>query len=325
MATTAGITAGIAAGVVSDSTQQFLRAFTLIVTNRSGNGLDLSQFRVKFSVKRSSAQTPNAADIRVYNLSQDAAIRIRSEFKQVILQAGYEGNFGTIFKGNIKQVIIGRESATDTFIDIIAGDGDTWYNYAIVNKTIAADSNQQDQVNACVASGAALGVTAGGNTLVGNTPKLPRGKVMFGNTRDYLRNAAQTSNNNWSVQNEQIVFVPKTSYLPGQAVEITSKTGMIGTPEQTNEGVNVKCLINPQIPVSGRIKLNNYTVQLLKLNLTLTPGSQTNTAAPLSSNGVYFVLALEHSGDTRGVEWYTKIICLYVDSTTVFLNSVGNG
>lgn len=309
----------------TDSTQQYIRKFTLLVSNTQGNGLDLSNLRVKFSVKRSSAETPNAADIRVYNLEQQTAIKIRSEFTQVVMQAGYEGNFGQIFRGNIKQVIIGRESATDTFVDIIAGDGDLWYNFAIVNATLAKGATQGDQVTACLKSGAALGVGAGGNSALFATPKLPRGKTMFGNSRSYMRDAAQTTQNSWSIQDEQIVFVPLKTYLPGTAPQINANTGMIGTPEQTNEGVNVKCLINPKIPVSGRIQLDNSTIQRIRINLTLTPGSATNTAAPLASNGVYFVLAIEHCGDTRGIDWYTKLICLYVDSTTVFLNSVGNG
>lgn len=309
---------------MADPTLQYLRAFNLLVSNVQGKGLDLSDFRVKFSIKQSTAETPNAADIRVYNLASQTALQVQKEFTQVVVQAGYPGNIGVIFKGNIKQVIIGRENATDTFIDIVAGDGDLSYNYAVVNATIAKNSTQQDQVNACLNATAPLGVTGGGNSKLPQTIKLPRGKVLFGNAKNYLRDAAQTTNNDWSFQNEKLVFVPKKSYLPGTAVVITSDTGMIGTPEQTNEGVNVKCLINPNIKIGGRIKLDNTTIQRLKVSLTLTPGSATNTAAPLPSNGVYFVLALEHSGDTRGIEWYTKVICLYIDSTTVFINSVGN-
>jgi hypothetical protein len=309
----------------NNSAQQYLRKITLLVSTDSGKALDLSQLRIKFSVKQSSAETPNAAEIRVYNLSAETAIQVQSEFKNVILQAGYNGNFGVIFQGNIKQVIIGRESQQDTFIDIIAGDGDLAYNFAIVNTSLAAGSTQNDQIAAAVASMAKLGVTAGGNSTVKSGVRRPRGKVMFGNSRNYLREAAATTRNAWSIQNGQIVYVPIASYLPGTAVLITDQTGMIGTPQQTTQGVNVKTLLNPFIKISGRIQLDNKTVQLLKVNLTLTPGSTTNVATKLSSNGIYFVLAVEHNGDTRGIEWYTNVICLYVDSTTVFTNSVGNG
>lgn len=299
---------------------QYLRACTLIVSTASGQGLDLSALRIKFSVKRSDTVTPNTADIRVYNLDESTAILIRKEFTRVVLQAGYQSNFGVIFQGNIKQVILGRESATDTFIDIVAGDGDRAYNFAIVATTLKAGSNQNDQIKA-----AALAMSAKGTTLghVGDLPpnQLPRGKVMYGNARKYLSNAADNTGKIWSIQDEVVVFNGKSTYLPGTAVVLTSKTGMIGTPQQTNEGVNAKCLLNPNIKIGGRIKIDNASIQRFKINLAV-PNSPANIPAPLTADGVYYVLVAEHSGDTRGVEWYTSLVCLNINVTTNPINSV---
>ena len=304
---------------------QYLRAITLLVADVTGNALDLSQFRIKFNVKQITSQTPNAAEITVYNLSLDTAISIRAVAKRVILQAGYNSNFGEIFVGNIKQVIIGRESATDSFINIIAGDGDIAYNHAIVATTLAKNSNQNDVINQCVNATTPLGVTAGGNTKVDSKINNPRGKVLFGNARTFLRQVAKTTGYTWSIQNEKITFVKTTGYLPGQAVLLTATTGMIGTPQQTSEGVNVKCLLNPYIRINGRIQLDNTTVQAVKVNLTLQPGSKTNVAPPLPSNGLYIVIAAEHSGDTRGVDWYTNLVCLgYDQSSGIPIGSVSN-
>ena len=46
---------------------QYMRKFQLLVTDLQGNALDLFALHCKFSVKRSNNQTPNSADIRVYN------------------------------------------------------------------------------------------------------------------------------------------------------------------------------------------------------------------------------------------------------------------
>ncbi len=306
-----------------DEALQYLRTCNLIVSDRDQNGIDLSKLRIKFSVKRSDTMTPNVADIRVYNVAEETAILIRKEFTKVILQGGYESNYGVIFQGNIKQVIIGRESATDTFIDIIAGDGDRAYNFAIVNTTISAGSSQLDQVNAAIGAMAPKGVTAGH---IGDMPTetLPRGKVMYGNARSYLRDVAQTSKKAWSIQDEKVTFIPVTSYLPGERVVLTSKTGMIGTPQQTNEGVNVKCLLNPMIKIGGRVQIDNASIARFKINLSV-PNSAANIPAPLTADGVYYVLVAEHTGDTRGVEWYTSLICLNIDVTTNPINSVQVG
>lgn len=303
--------------------EQYGRVCKLIVFGSDLDGLDLSELRIKFSVKRSDTMTPNVADIRVYNLEEQTALRIRKEFTKVILQAGYEGNFGVIFQGNIKQVILGRESATDTFIDIVAGDGDRAYNFAIVNTTLAAGSTQLDQVTAASSAMADKGTTLGH---LGEMPteKLPRGKVMYGNAREFLRDVAQSTNKNWSIQDEKITFIAQKAYLPGERVVLTSKTGMIGTPNQTNEGVNVKCLLNPMIKIGGRIQIDNASIARYKINLSV-PNSPANIPAPLTADGVYYVLVVEHQGDTRGIDWYSSLVCLNIDVTTNPINSVQVG
>lgn len=299
---------------------QFLRQLSLVVVGNNGTGLDLSQLRIKFSVKHSESMTPNVADIRVYNVQADTAIAIRKEFTRVILQAGYPGNLGVIFQGNIKQVIIGRESATDTFIDLICGDGDRAYNFAIVNTTLKSGSSPMDQINAASNSMSDKGVTLGTPGTLPAT-QLPRAKPMYGNSRDYLRNIAQTTEQSWSIQNEKITFIPVKSYLPGTAVVLTSDTGMIGTPQQTNEGVNVKCLLNPLIRPGTRIKIDNASVARLKLNLS-DPNDPVNVAPPLSADGTYYVLLTSHEGDTRNVSWYTSVVGILIDITTNPINSV---
>jgi len=321
-----------------DSSNQYLRELTLIVFGNDFNGINLSNLRIKFSVKRSDTMTPNVADIRVYNVEEKTALNIFKDFSsgvidtttgliknrgRVILQAGYPGNLGVIFQGNIKQIILGRESATDTFVDIVAGDGDRAYNFSVVNTTLAKGSRAIDQINAAATSMIPDGVTQGH---IGTMPteQLPRGKSMWGNAKNYLRNIAQSTNKAWSIQDEKITFIPKKSFLPGEMVVLTSKTGMIGTPQQTNEGVNIKCLLNPLIKIGSRVKIDNKSIAQYKINLSV-PLSPENIPAPLTADGVYYVLVAEHTGDTRGIEWYTSLICLNMDISTNPINQVQTG
>jgi len=315
----------------TDAAQQFGRQFKLLVSNKGGTTVDLSQMRVKFAVKKSGYMTPNVADIIVYNLAQSTALFIKQEFTQVIMQAGYDGNFGVIFKGNIKQAILGRESGTDTFINLIAGDGDQAYNFAIVTQTvgsaIAGGSSPSDQFNAAAASMSGQGV---GASYIGTLPqvKLPRGKVLYGNARDYIKTIADTNGFAWSIQDEKIVFLKQGAYLPNQAVVLTSKSGLIGAPQQTIQGIKLKCLLNPKIKCHGRVQIDNAAVQQFVIDFS-QPGSPANTPVPLSNDGMYYVLVAEHSGDTRGTEWYTNLQMLTIDVSSNPLNSVqagyGNG
>lgn len=287
--------------------RQYLRRCNLIVANDKGEGLDLSQLRIVFNIKRSDAQTPNAAEIRVYNVAAETANRIRKEFTSVTLQAGYESNYGIIFAGNIKQVRIGKESGVDSFIDIAAGDGDNAYNNSVVNTTLAAGASQRDQINASTQAMSSKGVSQGYIDNTGSS-KLARGKVMYGMARDYLRQSADASLTSWSIQDGKIQFVQLTGVLPSQAVVLNSKTGLIGVPEQTNDGISAKCLLNPMLKIGGKVQINEN-------DIAEAPKDSDKKPPEIEGDGFYRILVVEHSGDSRGNDWYSQLTCLGIDAT----------
>lgn len=291
---------------------QYLRKCTLIVSGASGKGLDLSGLRIVFKVKKTDAQTPNTAEIRVYNVAKSTVARIGSEYSTVILQAGYESNFGVIFTGNIKQVRSGVEGGVNTFVDISAGDGDEAYNCAVVNTTLAAGAKQSDQINAAAGSMSSMGVGKGHIADTGGK-SLPRGKVMYGQAKDYMRQSAQASGTGWSIQDGKLQFVGLADLLPGQAVLLNSKTGLIGTPEQTNEGIKTTCLLNPMLKIAGRVKINEADIAKAALPET-DKDAAPNKPAAITADGVYRLLTVEHSGDTHGQDWYSNMMCLDVNA-----------
>ena len=293
--------------------QQYIRNASLIVADAQGNGLDLASLRIVFKVKKSSAQTPNAAIIRVYNLSNNTAKQIREEFQSVTLQAGYQSNFGLIFKGNIKQVRFGRENSTDTYVDIAAGDGDQSYNFSTISTTLSAGSHQTDQINAAINTMEPNGVTTGFIDDI-DSIILPRGKVMYGMSRDYLRQSTESTDTTWSIQNEQIQIVKRTSVAPDPVVVLTSKTGLVGVPELTNDGVSARCLLNPLIRIGGIININQKDIADAKLS-NVSNNLQVNSAPQTTADGLYRVLVAEFVGDTFGNDWYTDITCISYDNS----------
>jgi hypothetical protein len=102
--------------------------------------------RVTFQIRRGEMQTPNSADVRIYNVADSTAERIKNEFTQVVIQAGYQANFGLVFRGTIKQIRKGREDAKDTYVDITAADGDEAYNFSPIARSLAAGTTPQDDV-----------------------------------------------------------------------------------------------------------------------------------------------------------------------------------
>jgi len=295
---------------------QYLRKCSLIVTNGS-DGLDLSNMRVKFIVRQSNVETPNHAVIRVYNLSDETANAVQSEFQKVTLNAGYEaGAFGLIFTGTIKQVRRGRETPTDKYLDIVAADGDIPYNFSKINKSLAAGSTLSDKLQI---------LAKAMNLPVGYVPDLPpgafqRGEVMYGLSRDMMRDVANQSKCSWSIQNGELVLIPDESYRPGEAVVLNSKTGMIGLPMQTFGGIEIKSLLNPKLKIGGLVQIDSSSIQraLYSGQDLWRPGrleDQKGRLPKVTQDGFYKILVSEFEGDTRGQEWYSQLTCIAIDKT----------
>lgn len=294
---------------------QWIRKASLIVADGE-EGLDLSELHFKFKVDQSDLETPNNCIIRVYNLSDKTAQAVEKEYTRVVLQAGYQnGAFGIIFDGTIKQVRRGRENATDKYLDILAADGDIASNFGVVSSTLSAGATPEDQTRVLAD---AMGVDQG-YVSYGIGATLPRGKVLYGMARDHLRRLSQTAGSTWSIQNGKIQVVPLSSYLPSEAVVLTSRTGLIGLPEQTEDGIKCKCLLNPKIRIGSQVQIDNASIQRQQISFEYTAF---NIFPTIADDGFYKVLVAEFEGDTRGNPWYTNIVGLVIDKTSPPQNSV---
>jgi len=303
------------------------RASLMVVQGEKA--LDLSDMRFRFSVKQEDAESPGNAEIRVWNLSESTVKSIRGEYSRVVLQAGYqEAPFGVIFDGTIKQYRIGREG-TDSYLDILAADGDEAYNFAFCSRTLAAGSSAGDRIAAAIQTMSTAGVT-GGDVLIPSTGGiLPRGKVLFGMAKAIIRSEMPALQTTWSIQNGKVNVIPLTGYLPGEAVVLNSLSGLIGRPEQTIDGLKVRCLINPRIRIGGLIKVDNKSInQTVQQNPDAAPLAYNQYAglqqlASVTADGIYRVYVAEYTGDTRGQEWYVDLTCLTVDPVTQTVKAYG--
>jgi hypothetical protein len=303
---------------------QFLRKANLVVS-KGLQGMDLSQLRFRFEVRASDAETPNTATIRVYNASDNTAQTILAEYDTVTLQAGYEnGNFGIIFQGDIKQFRTGRERNVDSYLDILAADGDEAYNFGVVNQSLAAGFTAPDELSTYAAAlGIPVDINAEGFLTAGGIVPSPRGKVMWGMARAHMRTLASKFDCRWSIQNGQVTLIPNTGYLPGKAVQINSASGMLGTPEQTDNGISIRCYLNPLIKIGQAVQINNKDINQTVVKQQFFP-SYTSQYYPatVTNDGFYRVLVAEHAGDTRGNDWYTELTCLDIDISSPAATSV---
>lgn len=293
-------------------TAQWIRKASLIVGDDE-SALDLSQLHFRFQIRQQDIQVPNSADIRVYNVSDATAKRARDlvEGGSVVISAGYDGNFGVIFRGSIIQVRTGKESPVDSYIDITAGDGDRGYTLATLSKTLAAGSTVKDHIAAGMEAMGPYGVKRG--WMPDDLPKnpLPRAKVMFGMARDVLEDAARTAGADWTIHDGALNVIDQQAFLPGEVVVLTSATGLIGMPEQQIDGIRIRSLLNPSIVAGRVVQINNKSLQELRMPLDLDSVAKQYAIRPkLDADGYYRTIVVDHVGDTRGQEWYSDIIAV---------------
>ncbi|WP_343724944.1 hypothetical protein [Herbaspirillum huttiense] len=311
---------------------QWIRKANLIVSSGT-NGLDLSELRFQFQTRASDVSTPNTLHARIYNVKSDTAESLRKrEFTNITLQAGYEnGKFGIIFSGEIKQVAIGRERNVDGFIDVWAADTDRWHNFSVLNKSISAGATPKDILDAIVSYQSANGVApvkyASDVTgliegaALGVAQTLIRGKVLFGLSRDYVRDWAKTHEFWWSLQNGKFVLTPVTGYRVGEPIVISSATGMVGIPEAQTGGVKVRTLLNPEIAIGRLVQIAQSDINRVVMQKNGLQYNAAASAVPTTAAGFYRVMLAESQGDTRGTPWYTDLTCLGIDITAPDSNS----
>lgn len=304
---------------MSDSVRQWKRKVQLVI-GKAGTGLMVENLRIQFEVVKTIEAAPNVAVIKVYNLHPDNEAKIKNEYTEVLLNAGYEGAMRLVFRGNIKHVYRYREK-NDYITEIEAADGDKDFRNAVMNETLGAGTTAAQLVDRAIGT---FSSTTKGHIQVPDRVRL-RGKVISGNTRDVLRDVARESGGNWSIQDGQLVIVSANDVLPGQAIVIRSDTGMLGAPEINDKGIAVKCLLNPMLRINGAIQLDNNNIKAKRVQAqslatqrekreTNQPlGRETAQVVRLDPDGIYKVLKLTHKGDNRGPEWTSESECIGLD------------
>jgi hypothetical protein len=210
---------------------------------------------------------------------------------------------------------------------IQAVDGNNAWNNATINQTVAAGYTVQDLHRQALQNLAPFGITQGITPAMPPTV-FPRGRTMYGSTRDILHNISKQCDATWQFVGGKVDMVPDDKYVH-EAIVLNSQTGLIGMPQQTmGAGVNVRCLINPNIRLNGLIQLDQASVYRTALstsdiqqaggritetnengNLTVTGIASSAPPASIATDGVYIVRGMSYTGDTRGQAWYMELMC----------------
>lgn len=274
----------------------FERKYKIIVATKGTSGFDITGLKAVFNIEKSMSAEPNRSTIQIYNLAPAIRNFILSDAKRIIIEAGYEDSeqYGLIFDGDIVKAVRRAAQSIDKITEVIAQDGDLFLNSGFISVSYGAGQTTQSvlsQMQGIADDDMAMGNIS--DNLKGT--KLARGKAMFGQPKDYALMLAKTEGALFYVNDRKINLVKPGDLPEGQIVDLSPSSGLIGTPEQTDDGVTAKCLLNPLLNVNKLVHISNKFVQETK-----------EVGKASLSSGVYRIIKLKHSGDTTGNDWYTE-------------------
>ncbi len=304
----------------------WLRKCTLLITDKGGRTLDLSNLRCVFTVQMWTTSQWGTAVFKIYNLSANTANAIQAgEFANIQLIAGYRDNSGTLFYGQIRYSSLSRENNTDTLVTIQAVDCYDAKVFATVNHTLGKGYDALAVDAIIMKTLEPYGVSQGMTAKMPDT-KFPRGKCFFGHSSAYQTQLGKQCGFHWQFTNGQRVSIPVNAYI-NNAIILNGNTGLIDLPKQTiKDSVIIRCLINPNIQQSSLIKLDQTSAQQASLNNvnflaantplvtknkdgTYAPFNAPDYASGLNTSGIYIVKSISCQGDTMGNDWYMDLTC----------------
>lgn len=292
------------------------KTFTYVGDENGGQGL-----RITFETTQKDASTPNVARIGIFNLADSSTQPAFFVGKTVTLSAGYVGEpIYVLFKGEIRQARNLRADVTDKVLAILATDGSTPRNYAVVNKTLSAGHTHYDRVMACYEPMKALGIGLGyidKDAL--SKVKFPRGCALFGNAKDWLRQSGQATKTSWSIQNGKLQVLANDKPLPGGVIVLNSKTGLVGLPVQTIQGIEGVALLNGQIVPGCTVQIDQKAIQQAEFDPSITgaPNNAQLQRFGISADGTYKVFYVGHLGDTRGEPFFTNFVAVATSAGSI--------
>jgi hypothetical protein len=295
--------------------QIFGRKYRIIVSNSDGEAFDVSKLHVIFSVKRSMIEVASSGTVKIYNLEINTENKIIQEAKYVDIEAGYEGaNYGVIYSGEVIQVLRGKENATDSYVELILLSQAYEYMQEIVEFTYKRGQSQRQMIDYLVARNLPIDSTEqniadsrkGTKLELGTISEaydkvqLTRGKAVFGKADAYLAQIAKGQSAQFYTSDGRVNIVKANELPTDEVIKLDYTSGLVGTPTQTDQGINFKCLLNPMIREQTLVHIDNSSIVERRLE-------RGQLQWPLDTDGIYRAVNVTYDGDNRGPDWYCSV------------------
>lgn len=298
--------------------QLYKRKLRLVVDFWRGDTITFNEsLRVSFRIEKKLLSVFQFAEVTIYNLSSNTETDIFKNGRYITLEAGYEdGSYGVIFKGPIRQQIRGKEDAVTYFLKLYCVDGDDLLNLGFCNLVLSANQDQRTIINQIARNSTVpFDIAFQGDNQEVQTSV--RGKVVFGPPLDALRSVSKDINANFYVDGGQGKVSKIEQGPPPIVPELNASTGLIGMPQQADQGIMFRTLLIPEIVIDSWVHINNQLI--IQQEIPFPEGLQ----VLLDMDGLYRVFEIVYTGDTRGNDWYMDCVGISQNSNLPAMMSEG--
>lgn len=251
--------------------QQYLRKVRATLSGSAGSlvinpgGIATHELKIAFDVSKGIESSQNTAKISIWNLTEAHRNSVGKELDDITLEAGYippngGSNVGIIFKGQLRDVEHVREGP-DIITTISCGDGDKAFRRATISKTFPKGTKVKDVVDELYKQLEKEGIDRGEWKFPADMPDFKRPYSMCGSCTRELDTLGRGRGFYWSSQNGVMEIIPADGFVGG-IVLITPRTGMVGTPTLTDNGVKVSALLNPEVRPGRRVRIESETLEM---------------------------------------------------------------
>lgn len=236
-------------------------------------------FRISFKVEKDISSTVNKAEIRIYNLTSNTRGLAENPKNLIELFAGYGKEPKLLFRGNASRVIssVGGPDSVTTFE---IGDGLKSFQNSRVDVSFKQGTPAKDIFQTLTN---AMGLAKGEQKDIPQK-SFPSGLSLSGPVRDHMNYLTDKLNLEWSIQNGAVQILPKGKSTSQAAFLLSSGTGLIGSPNKKDKGLEVVSLLQPEINPGRIVEIQSKFVK-----------------------GQFRVEKVSHEGDTADTAWFTRI------------------
>lgn len=270
----------------------------LQINNKNTNNFRLLDIKAKinFNTTATVSGAVGEANIDIIGLSRNEMLYLATSTSpwnkkiiqnKIIIDAGYEDKHGIIFEGNI------INATPDVSVP----------NYKISLKAISFFQNSLNNIQDYTYDGDVNIITILNDIASGlklplinslNNIYIISNYHFKGSVIDNMRNLSKLYKLDVYIYNNRLIVKESGSPIKNiSVVEISSKTGMLGSPIPTDKGCDVKFIMNSQLTTGQKVLLKSLKFPNL--------------------DSYYIIMTLAYEGDTYGNNWITNLTLIKED------------